>query len=89
MAGLTGTAVSAAPLGVTPANPAVGETLVDQVQYRRDCIWVNGGWYYGRPGKYLVCKPYRPYGRGWIWHKEGHRHGWYHPHRKHWHYNKW
>ncbi len=78
----------AAPLSA-PGTAPEATSLIDAVQYRRDCVWVNGGWHHGRPGKYLVCKPYRPTGRGWVWHSEGPRHGWYHSQRRSWHNNKW
>ena len=93
-------AIAATTLGAgaavaAPMAPVTGISerapLVEQVasyRYRRDCIWVNGGWHYGQPGKYLVCRPYSP-GRGYVWHSEGGRHGWYHSKRKSWHHNKW
>lgn len=87
---LAATSASAAPVGKTIAPET--ESIVETVQawrYRRDCIWVNGGWHYGRPGRYVVCRPYRPIGPGWVWYSEGPRHGWYHPGRRAWYYNKW
>lgn len=86
---MSGTA-NAAPLSV-PGSAPEATTLVEKTQswrYRRDCVWVNGGWHYGRPGKYIVCRPHSP-GRGWVWHSEGPRHGWYHPRHKRWHHNNW
>ena len=89
--GFFGSAANAAPLP-GPSTAPQSTSLVEQTQgwrYHRSCVWVNGGWHYGQPGKYLVCRPHRPAGRGWVWYSEGGRHGWYHPHRKHWHHNKW
>lgn len=89
--GMSGAAAVAAPL-VGPSTTPETTSLVEQVQswrYRRDCVWVNGGWHYGRPGKYIVCRPHRPVGHGWIWYSEGGRHGWYHQRRKSWHHRKW
>ncbi len=90
--GLVASAASAAPVSGARDNPAAGEGIVEQAQgyrYRRDCVWVNGDWRYGRPGAYVSCRPYRPIGPGWTWYSEGGRHGWYHQRRKTWHHNKW
>jgi hypothetical protein len=55
----------------------------------RPCHWSPRGWYrVDRWGRWHACRPAHP-GRGWVWHSEGPRHGWYHPHRRQWHYNKW
>jgi hypothetical protein len=89
--GLMTASASAGPMPGPGSGPEAGG-LVEKTQgyrYRRDCVWVNGGWHYGKPGAYLVCRPYRPSGRGWTWYSEGGRHGWYQPQRKSWHYNKW
>ena len=86
--GVFGAPASAAPLSA-PGTALEVDSLVDQVQYRRNCIWTGTSWGYKSGTKVLVCKPYRPAGRGWIWHNEGPRHGWYHSQRKSWHHNKW
>lgn len=81
---------AAAPL--SPVSPAADTpSVVEQVQgyrYHRKCVWVNNGWGYHSGGKVLVCRPYKPYGSGWVWHNEGNKHGWYHSKRKSWHH-KW
>jgi hypothetical protein len=76
--------------GAALPKPAEAGTLVETVQVlRRNCTWVNNGWFYRRGGNYVVCRPYRPLGRGWTWHREGNRYGWYQPARKRWHYDRW
>lgn len=87
---LSSGAALAAPVS-NMGNAIERSSAVETVQswrYRRDCVWVNGGWHYGRPGKYVVCRPHNP-GRGWVWHSEGPRHGWYNQRRKEWHYRNW
>ncbi len=89
--GLMTTGASAGPMPGPGSGPEA-ESLVQTTQgyrYRRDCVWVNGGWHYGKPGAHLVCRPHRPTGRGWTWHSDAGRHGWYHTQRKSWHHNKW
>jgi hypothetical protein len=49
----------------------------------------NQEWTYRRGDKVVVCRPMRPSGRGWIWHREGNRYGWYHSSRKAWHNDRW
>ncbi len=80
----------AAAVPLSPTSPAADvPSLVAQAQgYHKNCIWVNNGWGYHSGGKVLVCRPYRPHGTGWSWHKEGNKHGWYHAKRKSWHH-KW
>ena len=81
---------SAAPLAGARDNPAAGEGIIEKVYtYRRDCYWTGTGWGYKKGTAVLVCRPYRPAGRGWVWYSDGGRHGWYHQSRKSWHYNKW
>ncbi len=91
--GLMVAPVTAAPLSGARDNPAAGESLIEVAQgwkYQRNCVWVNNGWgHRDRYGKVLVCRPYKPYGRGWVWHKEGNREGWHNTQRKAWHNNKW
>jgi hypothetical protein len=91
MLGSLAPVASAAPLAGARDNPMAQHRLVEpaRVVYHRHCYWTGKGWGYHYRGRILVCKPYRPKGHGWIWYHEGHRHGWYHPHRKVWHYNKW
>lgn len=86
---LTAPAAIAAPLSGTRQAPAASESLVEKTQaYHRSCYWTGTGWGYKHKGAILVCRPHKPRGV-WIWHSEGPRHGWYHPHRKVWHHNKW
>lgn len=89
-AGAVALPASAAPLApVRPAADAASPVIeVQGYRYRRDCYWTGSGWGYKYHGKVLVCRPYKPYGSGWMWYSEGGRHGWYHPKRKHWHH-KW
>ena len=84
--GLTSTPASAAPSAPTRAMAADG-SLVDKI--RADCTWVDNKWTYQRGDKRLVCRPDRPSGEGWRWHREGMRYGWYHSGRKAWHHNAW
>ena len=88
--GMIGAPAVAAPMPA-PGTAPESTSLIESVKWRyhRSCVWVNGGWYYGSPGKYIVCRPHRPHGRDWVWYQDGGRHGWYHKHRRVWHYNKW
>jgi hypothetical protein len=83
-------AVAPAPASAAPVlNQPLGIThqLVESV--RRDCAWVDNKWTYQRGDKRLVCRPDRPSGRGWSWHREGNRFGWYLPREKRWNHNAW
>jgi hypothetical protein len=79
------------------ASPVAGgsqigtdHSMIQKVQaFHKDCAWVDNKWTYRRGDKVLVCRPNRPSGSGWIWHREGPRMGWYHSSRKAWHYDKW
>ena len=84
--GLAGSSIAAPP---SPQIQDYGRqnSLVEKV--RRDCVWVDNRWTYERGGKRLVCRPDRPTGLGWQWHREGERYGWYHGARRSWHYNNW
>ena len=76
------------PLQAAPQpRPAGQPSLVEQA--RADCRWVDNKWTYQRGDKVLVCRPDRPSGRGWSWHREGNRFGWWHAGRREWHYNGW
>ena len=78
----------ASPAFAVPALPAPQQdTLVQNA--RSDCRWVDNKWTYRKGDKTLVCRPDRPSGRGWNWHREGGREGWYHGTRKAWHFNNW
>ena len=78
----------AAPTSLPRAQPDV--SLVEQAQaFRRDCVWINNGWRYKRGASYVVCRPNRPSGRGWVWHREGDRYGWWDPRRRAWHHRDW
>ena len=84
--GLAATQASAAPFVQPPlSNPQ--SSLMQSV--RSDCQWVDNKWTYRRGDKRLVCRPDRPRGAGWAWHREGSRNGWYHGGRKEWHFNAW
>ena len=75
-----------------PPSPQI-QDLARQNSYvekvRRDCVWVDNKWTYERGGKRLVCRPDRPTGLGWQWHREGERYGWYHGARREWHNRNW
>lgn len=83
-------AAGAAPLpGMDKSVDA--QSLVEKAQswrYDRRCAWVGDRWSYRDRGRMIVCRPPSP-GPGWIWYSEGPRHGWYHPRRKVWNYNRW
>ena len=84
--------VMAAPAVAAPlvSEKLPGDSAVQQVQaFHRDCRWVDNRWTYRRGDKVVVCRPMRPSGRGWIWHREGNRYGWYHSGRKAWHNERW
>ncbi len=78
---MAGPAFAAPPM--TRSAVLATSPLVEQV--RSDCRWVDNKWTYQRGDKRLVCRPDRPTGRGWNWHTEGDRTGWYHPGRRIWH----
>ena len=82
--GVIATPASAAMPG--PANTGIA-SLVEKA--RTDCKWVDNKWTYQKGDKRLVCRPNRPSGRGWGWHREGSREGWYHGTRKAWHNLVW
>jgi hypothetical protein len=86
---LSAGAASAAPLS-NPITTTDLPTLVETVQgMHRDCRWRRGGWFWvDRYGNLRACRPHSP-GRGWVWHHDGPRHGWYHPHRRSWHHRHW
>ena len=87
--GLTSAPAMAAPISGGERQPAV-TSVIEQVQaYHRDCAWVDNKWTYRRGDKVVVCRPMRPAGSGWVWHREGNRFGWYHRGRKAWHNDKW
>jgi hypothetical protein len=78
---------AAAGPGLPNAGLANMPSIVDAI--RTDCVWVDNRWTYQRGDKRLVCRPNRPEGRDWNWHREGNRYGWYNPRNKSWHYNNW
>lgn len=84
--GLTGTHVAAAPF-VQISDTGSKTSLVESA--RSDCRWVDNKWTYQRGDKRLVCRPDRPRGAGWGWHREGPRYGWYNANRKEWRHNAW
>lgn len=69
--------------------PAIEDAAPPIVQIRSDCHWVDNKWTYQRGDKRLVCRPDRPRGNSWRWHREGTRYGWYNPGRKSWHNRNW
>jgi hypothetical protein len=86
--GMVSAPAMAAP--VTGSAMTADHSIVQKVQaFHKDCAWVDNKWSYRRGDKVVVCRPNRPSGAGWIWHREGTRMGWYHPGRKAWHYDKW
>ena len=92
-AGMLAIGLSTSPVVAGPGSGLASSekrtAIVETVQaYHRDCAWVNSGWHYKNRDKYVVCRPQHP-GRGYVWHREGQRFGWYHPGRKHWHHNNW
>lgn len=82
----TGSPATAGPSIPVPAI-AADASLVEKV--RRDCTWVDNKWTYQRGDKRLVCRPDRPSGAGWRWHREGNRYGWHNRDRNAWHHNAW
>ena len=84
--GLAATAASAAP---SLQRQAIGPGASLMEQARSNCHWVDNKWTYQRGDKRLVCRPDRPSGNGWGWHREGNRFGWYHAARRSWHHNAW
>ncbi len=80
------TSASAAPSMPTPPTDTP-TSIVEKA--RADCRWVDNKWTYQRGDKRLECRPNRPSGRGWNWHREGNRFGWYNNGRKSWHFNAW
>jgi hypothetical protein len=82
--GTVSTAASAAPAGLATGAPLV--PVAESV--RSDCSWINGGWFYRNGSRFVVCRPDRP-GRGYNWHREGNRFGWYDGRRREWHHRNW
>lgn len=73
----------------TPVGLGSGVTLAPIVEnVRADCSWVNGGWFYRNGSRFVVCRPNNP-GRGYSWHREGNRFGWYNSSRREWHHRNW
>ncbi len=83
MAGTQATAAPVAPATATPPQSSLVESV------RSDCRWVDNKWTYQRGDKRLVCRPNRPSGSRWTWHREGQRQGWYQSGRRQWHHNAW
>jgi len=71
-----------------PAGPAPGHVALIQ-SVRSNCQWVDNKWTYQKGDKRLVCRPDRPSGSQWSWHREGGREGWFHSGRKEWHHRNW
>jgi hypothetical protein len=78
---------------VSAAMPTANQVTAGQTSLietvRSDCKWVDNKWTYQKGDKRLVCRPDRPTGKGWGWHREGNRSGWYHAGRKAWHNLVW
>ncbi|MFM9943587.1 MAG: hypothetical protein ACKVP7_29320 [Hyphomicrobiaceae bacterium] len=83
---LTATSASAA-MPVIGSDHSAGASLVEKA--RSNCTWVDNKWTYQKGDKRLVCRPNRPAGKGWGWHREGNRTGWFHAGRKAWHNQAW
>lgn len=79
----TGLPAMAAPQLPITTSPSIVEKA------RHDCRWVDNRWTERRGDKVIVCRPHRPSGRHWIWHREGNRFGWWNSQRRVWHYNAW
>lgn len=80
--------VAALPAAAAPQLPITSsQSIVEQA--RHDCRWVNNKWTERRGDKVVVCRPHRPEGRGWTWHREGNRFGWWNTGRRSWHHNAW
>jgi len=80
-------ALASPAFAVTVTSAPVRTNLIENV--RSDCRWVDNKWTYQRGDKRLVCRPDRPSGNGWGWHREGNRFGWYHAKRKEWNHTNW
>ena len=79
---------AAVPASAAPQLPTIDSVSIVE-KARHDCRWVDNKWTYRRGDKVIVCRPHRPSGRGWTWHREGNRFGWYNNQRRQWHYNAW
>lgn len=86
--GMAGAAV-ALPAGPA-AKPVTGASLVHETapwRYHRGCSWRDGRWVVDLgAGKLVVCRPNRPRGGSWMWHREGGREGWWDRRHKRWHH---
>ena len=82
-------AMGAIPAMAAPSPGMVAKSESPVIQARADCAWVNNRWTYRKGDKVLVCRPDRPSGRGWVWHKEGNRFGWWNSGRREWHHKAW
>lgn len=92
-AGLLAFGLAASPVLAGPSSALLssdkGASLVEPVQaYQRNCGWMNNGWFYQHRGSHVACRPPHP-GRGYVWHREGQRYGWYHTAQKRWHHTNW
>lgn len=80
--------IAGLPASAAPQLPVVtSQSVVEKA--RHDCRWVDNKWTVRRGDKVVVCRPHRPQGGGWSWHREGNRYGWWHGGRKSWHHNAW
>ncbi len=91
--GLVALALATSPALASPSSALLKfdqqPTLVQTVQgYQRNCGWTNNGWFYQHRGSRMACRPRNP-GRGYVWHREGQRYGWYHAAQKRWHHTNW
>ncbi len=73
------------------AKPDGATSLVQQTaswRYHRGCSWRDGRWVVDiGAGKIVVCRPNRPSGKYWEWHREGGREGWWDRRHKRWHHH--
>jgi hypothetical protein len=92
-AGLLAVGLGAVSASASPSSGLLGAnentSLVEHAQgYHRNCGWMNNGWFYERGGSRVACRPLNP-GRGYVWHREGQRYGWYHTGDRRWHHQNW
>jgi hypothetical protein len=91
-AAVAGSAVLAALAMPAAAAPQLSPLAADASivhQARSDCRWVDNKWTYRKGDKVIVCRPDRPRGRDWTWHREGNRFGWWNRANRAWHHNAW
>ena len=78
-ASLIGLSSSASAL--SPVRPGVTDSLVSKVA--TVCIRDDRGWHHMNGKRRVSCRPANP-GKGWAWHTEGGRSGWWHKTEHRW-----